>query len=100
MLSGLAAVAMPTRVAEALDLHARSGLGATYVGLGAYALLDGSAGARRAVAATWLGAGIARLASYPVDRPRTDAIYWLSLAAELGLGTAALVGPKAVRPAT
>lgn len=99
MLSGAAGVAIPERVARALDLDAssgrglaetRAGLGATYAALGAYALLRGSAEAQRAVGVTWLGAGAARLASLRVDRPRTDAIFWLSLTMELGLGTAAL----------
>jgi len=100
LLSGAAGIAMPARVAAALDLtpsstrgvaETRAGLGGTYAALGAFALLGGSAGAQRAVGATWLGAGAVRLAAFKVDRPRTDAAYWTYLALELGLGTAALV---------
>ena len=91
MLSGAAGIAIPDRFSEALDLPAttgrgitetRAGLGGTYAALGAYALLSRSAEAQRAIGATWLGAGVV---------PRTDAIYWGSLALELGLGTAALL---------
>lgn len=100
MLSGAAGVAIPERVAEALELptttarataEVRAGLGGTYAALGAFALLSRSSGAQRAVGATWLGAGAVRLAALKVDRPRTDAAYWTYLALELGLGTAALV---------
>lgn len=100
MLSGAAGVAIPDRVAEALDLPPRSargraetraGLGGTYAALGAFALLDGSRGAQAAVGATWLGAGAVRLAALKVDRPRTDAAYWAYLALELGLGSAAIL---------
>ena len=100
MLSGAAGVAIPGSVSEALDLTAgsgrglaetRAGLGGTYAALGGFALLSGSAGAQRAVGATWLGAGAVRLAALKLDRPRTDAAYWTYLALELGLGTAALV---------
>lgn len=103
MLSGAAGVAIPERVAEALELPAstgraraetRAGLGGTYAALGALALLDGSAGAQRAVGATWLGAGIVRLATLKVDRPRTDAAFWAYLALELGLGTSALLAAR------
>ncbi len=100
MLSGAAGVAIPARVAEALDLapgsprgiaETRAGLGGTYAALGAFALFSGSVGAQRAVGATWLGAGAVRLAALVADRPRTDAAYWAYLAAELGLGAAALM---------
>jgi hypothetical protein len=100
MLSGAAAVVVPSRVADALELHplsaralteTRAGLGGTYAALGAFALLSGSAGAQRAVGATWLGAGAVRLAGLRLDRPKTDAAFWAYLAAELGLGSAALV---------
>lgn len=99
MLSGAAGVAIPDRVSAALDLtpgsgrgitETRAGLGGTYVALGAFAALSGSAGAQRAVGFTWLGAGVTRLATMKVDRPSTDPIYWLSLGMELGLGAAAL----------
>ena len=100
MASGVAGAAIPARVAEALDLpvstsrglaETRAGLGGTYAALGALALIDGSAGAQRAVGATWLGAGAVRIAALKVDRPRTDAAYWTYLALELGLGTAAVL---------
>jgi len=103
MLSGAAGVAIPERVAAALDLPAttpravaevRAGLGGTYAALGAFALLSGSAGAQRAVGATWLGAGVVRIAALKLDRPRADATYWAYLAAELGLGTAALLAAR------
>ncbi|MFL6158953.1 MAG: hypothetical protein ACJ72D_22930 [Marmoricola sp.] len=99
MLSGAAGIAIPSRFAEALDLtpgsgrgitETRAGLGGTYAALGAFALLSGSAGAQRAIGATWLGAGVVRLAAKRTDRPSTDVIYWGSLAMELGLGAAAL----------
>jgi hypothetical protein len=83
MLSGAAGIAIPERFV--------GGLGGTYAALGAYALLSRSAEAQRAIGATWLGAGVVRLATYRTDRPRTDAVYWGSLALELGLGTAALL---------
>jgi hypothetical protein len=99
MLSGAAGVAIPERVADALDLPPRSargrsetraGLGGTYAALGALALIDGSPGAQRAVGATWLGAAAARLLALKLDRPRTDAAYWSYLVLEVGLGAAAL----------
>lgn len=100
LASGLAGVAIPERVAEALELPAgtararvetRAGLGGTYAALGGFALASGSAGAQQAVGATWLGAGVVRIAGLAVDKPRTDAAYWTYLALELGLGTAALL---------
>ncbi|RNL60720.1 hypothetical protein EFK50_20660 [Nocardioides marmoriginsengisoli] len=103
MLSGAAGIAIPGRVSDALDLTAgtargvaetRAGLGGTYAALGAFALLSESAGAQRAVGATWLGAGVVRIASLRIDRPRTDGAYWAYLVAELGLGTAALVAAR------
>lgn len=98
--SGVAGVVIPEKVTAALELpptsqrgltEARAGLGGTYAALGAYALLSGSAGAQRAIGATWLGAGVVRLAGLKTDKPRTDSAYWAYLAAELGLGTAALL---------
>ena len=100
MLSGAAGIAMPQDIVSALDLtptspravaEVRAGLGGTYAALGAYALVSGDAGAQRAVGATWLGAGAVRLAALKLDRPRTDWTYWAYLAAELGLGTAAVL---------
>ncbi|MET3961970.1 hypothetical protein ABIE44_001904 [Marmoricola sp. OAE513] len=103
MLSGAAGIAIPERVTAALDLpptsqrgltEARAGLGGTYAALGGYGLLSGSAGAQRAVGYTWLGAGVVRLAGLAIDKPRTDSAYWAYLAAELGLGTAALLAAR------
>jgi hypothetical protein len=99
MLSGLAGVTMPTKVAAALDLPAesgraiaetRAGLGGTYAALGGWALLSRRPAAYTAVGVTWLGAAAARVGSLRVDRPRTDATFWLYLAAEVGFGTAAI----------
>jgi hypothetical protein len=99
MLSGLAGVTMPTKVAAALDLPAesgralaetRAGLGGTYAALGGWALLSGEPAAHAAVGVTWLGAAAARLGSLVVDRPKRDAAFWLYLAAEVGFGTAAI----------
>jgi len=103
MASGLAGVFMPTKVAEALDLPAtsgrgvaetRAGLGGTYAALGAWALVSRHPAARVAVGVTWLGAAVARLGALAVDEPETDTTYWAYLAAELGLGTAALASAR------
>src|SRR5438128_7419709 len=99
MLSGLSAVVAPKRVASALKLSAvsgrgvaetRAGLGGTYAALGGWALLSRNPTAQVAVGVTWLGAAAARLGSLPLDRPRTDWKFWAYLAAEIGLGVAAL----------
>lgn len=99
LASGLAGVVMPTRVAEALDLpartpravaEARAGLGGTYAALGGWALLSRDPTAQAAVGVVWLGAAAARLASLVIDRPKTDAAFWGYLGVELGLGAAAL----------
>jgi hypothetical protein len=97
--SGVAGVLIPSDVAAALDLspatgrgraEVRAGLGGTYAALGGWALADRSPAASAAVGFTWLGAAAARVGSLVVDRPRTDLAFWLYLAGELGLGTAAL----------
>jgi hypothetical protein len=97
--SGLAGVLTPDDVGGALELspttprgrtEVRAGLGGTYAALGAWSLVDRSPAAKRAVGFTWLGAGVVRLASLAVDRPRTDAAFWAYLAIELGLGSAAV----------
>jgi hypothetical protein len=107
MLSGVAGVVMPLRVAAALDIpvatgrgtaETRAGLGGTYAALGGWALVSSERAAQTAVGVTWLGAAAARLGSLVVDRPRTDWTFWAYLAAELGLGTAALVGAGRVAP--
>ena len=99
MLSGVAGVVTPTKVASALDLSAasgravaetRAGLGGTYAALGGWALLSRHPTAHAAVGATWLGAAAARLASLLIDDPRTDGAFWAYLAAEIGFGSAAI----------
>ena len=99
MLSGVAGVVMPRKVAAALDLPAtsgrgvaetRAGLGGTYAALGGWALVSSAPEAQVAVGVTWLGAAAARLASLALDHPRTDWKFWVYLAAEIGLGGTAL----------
>ena len=99
LASGLAGVVMPARVAEALDLpartpravaEARAGLGGTYAALGGWALLSRDPTAQAAVGVVWLGAAAARMGSLLVDRPKTDAAFWAYLGLELGRGAAAL----------
>jgi hypothetical protein len=106
-LSGVAGIVTPTKFLEALDMTATSprgiaetrlGLGGTYAGLGGYALLSGKPVAHRAVAATWLGAGIVRLGTIRYDRPKADWTFWAYLTGELGLGIAALVESLRRRP--
>ncbi|MCW2546054.1 MAG: hypothetical protein JWN96_514 [Mycobacterium sp.] len=101
--SGLAGVFTPESVGEALELppttargktEVRAGLGGTYAALGAWALVDRSPAADYAVGVTWLGAAAARLASLRLDRPRTNATYWLYLAAEVGLGATAVASAR------
>ncbi len=98
--SGLAGVLTPDDVGAALELRpttprgrteVRAGLGGTYAALGAWALADRSPAAKRAVGFTWLGAGVVRLASLVLDRPRTDPAFWAYLAVELGLGSTAVL---------
>ena len=100
MMSGLAGLLQPRRFASAIDLiptskrgvaEVRSGLGGTYVGIGALALVSGAAAAEAAVGATWLGAGAARVISIAVDRPETNWSFWAYLALEVGLGSGALL---------
>lgn len=100
MAAGVAGVVMPVRFAAALDLPAttgrgraetRAGLGGTYAALGGWALVSREPAARRAVGVAWLGAAAARLGAMAVDRPRTDWVFWASLAMELGFGATALV---------
>ena len=104
LLSGLAGIVMPERVAAALDLpavsgrgraEARAGLGGTYAALGGWALVSPDPAARVAVGVTWLGAAAARLGSLVLDHPETEPAFWVYLAAELGMGVAALAGRKA-----
>ena len=102
-LAGVAAVIMPARVADAMGFgevtgrgltEIRAGLGATYVGLAAYALISDDPRVHRAVGATWLGAAAARTYGLAADSPDTDAVYWGSLALELGAGFGALVASR------
>jgi hypothetical protein len=99
MLSGIAAVVAPRRVAAALQLspvtsrgsaETRAGLGGTYAALGAAALASPDPAFQAAVGVTWLGAAAVRLAALVLDRPQTDATYWAYLAAEIGFGAAAI----------
>ena len=99
-LSGVAGIVTPEKFLDALDMAAltprgvaetRLGLGGTYAGLGGYALASGKPVAQRAVAATWLGAGLVRLGTLGRDKPQTDWTFWAFLTGELGLGTAALL---------
>ena len=101
--SGLAGVVIPGSVGTALDLppgsgraraEIRAGLGGTYAALGGWALASRSPEAAAAVGFTWLGAAAARLASLRLDRPRTDAAFWIYLSLELGLGTAAVTSAR------
>jgi hypothetical protein len=109
MLSGVAGVVTPAKVATALGLPAtsarglaetRAGLGGTYAALGGWALVSRNPAARVAVGVTWLGAAAARLGALVVDRPDTDATYWAYLAAELFLGTGALASARRPTPPT
>ena len=108
MLSGVAAVVAPERVATALQLsptpgrgtaETRAALGGTYAALGGWALMSGNPAAQTAVGVTWLGAAVARLASLVIDRPQTDAAFWTYLAAEVGLGWLAVADARATRSA-
>ena len=103
MLSGVAGVMMPERVASALRLtpassrgiaEVRAGLGGTYAALGAWALVSRRRAAGVAVGAAWLGAATVRLVSLAIDRPQTDAAFWAYLAAEVGFGTIALAAAR------
>jgi hypothetical protein len=100
MLSGLVGVVSPDKFADALKLtpstprgvtEIRAGLGGTYAALGGWAFVVDNRSARTAVGATWLGAGAARVAGMQIDEPEPDAVFWLSLAMELGLGLASLL---------
>ncbi|HEV7193098.1 MAG TPA: hypothetical protein VGN35_07800 [Jatrophihabitantaceae bacterium] len=106
-VSGIAGIVTPEKFLDALDMAATSprgvaetriGLGGTYAGIGGYALLSRQPGAQRAVAATWLGAGLVRLGTLQLDRPKTDWTFWAYLTGELGLGTAALLASLRRRP--
>ena len=100
LASGVAGVAIPDSVGEALALpptsgrgraEVRAGLGGTFAALGGWALINRSPAAFSAVGYTWLGAAVARISSLKLDKPKTDLNFWLYLAAELSLGTAAVL---------
>src|SRR3954453_22287202 len=106
MMSGMAGVVVPERVAENLGLsplsrrglaETRAGLGGTYAALGGWALVSRKPAAQSAVGITWLGAAAVRVLSLVVDKPETDATYWAYLAAEIGLGAAALAASRSRR---
>ena len=106
LLSGIAGVAMPERVASTLDLlpatsrgiaETRAGLGGTYAALGGWALLSRNPAAQTAVGVTWLGAAAARIATLVVDRPQTDVAFWSYLAAEIGFGATAVMSASSAR---
>jgi hypothetical protein len=87
MLSGVAGVVMPERVASALQLtpassrgiaEVRAGLGGTYAALGAWALVSRRRAAGVAVGAAWLGAATVRLVSLAIDRPHRRRVLGLS----------------------
>jgi hypothetical protein len=103
LLSGLASVVAPQRVARALELtidsprgtaEVRAGLGGTYAALGAWALASSRPAAETAVGAVWRGAAGTRLMSLASDRPRTPWPFWAYLGAEVVLGTAALASAR------
>jgi Domain of unknown function (DUF4345) len=103
MLSGVAGVVMPERVASTLQLtptsargiaETRAGLGGTYAALGGFAFVSQRRTVHAAVGAVWLGAAAARLVSLAIDRPRTDSAFWTYLAAEVGFGAMALVAAR------
>ena len=106
LLSGVAALVAPERVASSLELsprtprglaETRAGLGGTYAALGGWALVSNHPATQVAVGATWIGAATARLASLALDRPRTDTAFWAYLAAEVGFGFLALATASAHR---
>jgi hypothetical protein len=100
MLSGFAGVVAPRTVADALELGTINSRGSaevragTYAALGGWALLSSQPAAEAAVAATWLGAGGARLASLLLDRPKASWQFWAYLGAEIGFGSAALLSAR------
>jgi hypothetical protein len=100
MLSGIAGVAMPDRVAAAMSLQpvsgrgkaeTRAGLGGTYAALGGWAFVTDTPAARTAVGVTWLGAAATRLGTRQLDHPQADATYWAFLGAEVGFGLAGIL---------
>jgi hypothetical protein len=108
LASGLAGAIMPTRVGATLQLppqtargvaETRAGLGGTYAALGAWGLVSRAPAAQAAVGAVWLGAAAARLGSLVLDRPETDAAFWVYLAVEVACGAAGLAAARRARRA-
>lgn len=100
LASGIAGIAMPDRVAQAMSLtpvggrgraEARAGLGGTYAALGGWAFATDTPAARTAVGMTWLGAAATRLGTRQMDNPEADATYWAFLGAEIGFGLAGVL---------
>ena len=101
--SGIGIALQPNQAASALGLSATSsrgvaetriGLGGTFAGLGAWALLRRRPDAYRAVGATWLGAAITRVLTLQVDEPEPDWTFWAYLAGEVTLGLGGLTTPR------
>ena len=97
--SGIGIALQPNQAAAALGLSATSGrgiaetrigLGGTFAGLGAFALLRRRPDAYRAAGATWLGAAVTRVLTLQIDEPDPDWTFWAYLAAEVTLGIGGL----------
>jgi len=97
--SGLAGVVLARDVIANLEMdatsprglaEARAGLGGTYAGLGAVAMLAGTRSTDAAIGATWLGAGVVRAGAWQRERFPAHWTYWAYLAGELTLGGLAL----------
>jgi hypothetical protein len=106
--SGIGIALQPTQAASALGLSATSGrgvaetrigLGGTFAGLGAWALLRHRPDAYRAVGATWLGAAITRVLTLQIDEPEPDWTFWAYLAGEIALGLGGLTARQRRRDA-
>lgn len=106
--SGIGIALQPNQSASALGLSATSrrgvaetriGLGGTFAGLGAWAVLRRRPDAYRAVGATWLGAAITRVITLQVDEPEPDWTFWAFLAGEVALGLGGLTARRR-RPRT
>jgi hypothetical protein len=97
--AGLAGVAIPERVAEALDTPLPSNraraefriANATFAAIGTWALIAGSQALFTGIGVLWAGAAVVRLIALPVDSPRADLSYWAYFALEVGLAAVVLV---------
>ena len=101
--SGIGIALQPDQAAAALGLsptsgrgvaETRIGLGGTFAGLGAWALLRRHPDAYRAVGATWLGAAVTRVLTLQIDEPEPDWTFWAYLAGEITLGLAGLTARR------